>query len=103
MELPRAHGLHGAIRTTDSHRFAMPATKHRRKGKVRPRGNIKTWIPPRPSFEEGPEILWEDALIQERCRQLYGESPWSDDEWDEATAQLVAEGKVRPYEELARA
>ena len=81
----------------------MPLTKHRRKGKVRPRGTIKTRVVPRFAFEEDPETLREDQLIQDRLRQLHGEREWADNEWDEATEQLVAEGKVRPYEELEQA
>jgi hypothetical protein len=76
----------------------MPITKHRRKGKTRHRGNIKTLVFPRLAFEEDPETLREDQLIQDRLRQLHGEREWSDYEWDEATEQLVAEGKVHPYE-----
>jgi hypothetical protein len=81
----------------------MPITKHRRKGKIRPRGNIKALVFTRPTFEEDPETLREDQLIQDRLRQMHGEREWSDEEWNEATEQLVAEGKVRPYEELERA
>jgi hypothetical protein len=80
----------------------MPISKHRRKGKVRPRGNMKTLVFTRPIIEEDPETLREDQLIQERLRQLHGEREWSDQEWDEATEQLVAEGKIRSYEELER-
>jgi hypothetical protein len=81
----------------------MPIAKHRRKGKIRPRGDIKTFIPPRLTFAEDPETLREDQLVQERLRQLYSECEWSDDEWDDATGQLVAEGKIRSYDELERA
>jgi hypothetical protein len=81
----------------------MPTTKHRRKGKIRPRGNIKTLVFPRLTFEEDPEVLEEDRLIQERLHELHGVREWSDYEWEEATEQLIAEGKVRPYEELERA
>jgi hypothetical protein len=81
----------------------MPTTKHRRKGKIRPRGNIKTLVFPRLTFEEDPETLHEDQLIQERLCQMHGQREWNDDEWEEATEQLVAEGKVRPYEELEQA
>jgi hypothetical protein len=80
----------------------MSTTKHRRKGKIRPRGNIKTLVFPRLTFEEDPETLQEDRLIQDRLRELHGEREWSDYEWEEATEQLVAEGKVRPYEEVER-
>ena len=80
----------------------MPITKHRRRGKVRPRGNIKTLVFPRPTFEEDPETLLEDQLIQDRLRQLHGDREWSNYEWTDATEQLVAEGKIRSYEELER-
>jgi hypothetical protein len=81
----------------------MPITKHRRKGKIRPRENMKTLVFPRLTFEEDPETLREDQLVQDRLRQLHGEREWSDQEWDEATEQLVTEGKIRSYEELERA
>jgi hypothetical protein len=80
----------------------MPASKHRRKGKTRPRGNIKTIVFPPLILEEDPEALREDWLIQERLRELHGERPWRDDEWDEAMRQLVAEGKIRSYEEMGQ-
>jgi hypothetical protein len=80
----------------------MPTTKHRRKGKIRPRGNMKTLVFPRLTFEEDPETLREDQLIQDRLRHLHGDREWTDDEWDKATEQLVAEGKIRSYEELER-
>ena len=76
--------------------------QHRRKGKTRPRGNIKSLVFSRPTFEEDPETLREDQLIQERLRQLHGEREWSADEWEEAIEQLLAEGKVRPDEDLER-
>jgi hypothetical protein len=78
----------------------MPTSKHRRKGKTRPRGNIKTLVFPRLTLEEDPEILRKDQLIQGHLRALHGDREWTDDEWDQATEQLAAEGKIRPYEEL---
>ena len=80
----------------------MPATKHPRKGKTRPRGNIKTLVFPRLTLEELSETLREDQLIQERLRQLHGEREWTDHEWEEATGQLVVKGMIRPYETLER-
>jgi hypothetical protein len=64
---------------------------------------MKTLVFPRPAFEEDPETLREDQLIQDRLRQLHSEREWTDYEWDDATEQLVAEGKIRSYEELERA
>ena len=81
---------------------AMPITKHRRKGKTRPRGNLKTLVFPPLTLEENPEVLEEDRLIQERLRMLHGEREWSADEWEEATEQLIAEGAIRPYDEPER-
>ena len=76
----------------------MPLSKHRRKGKIRPRGNMKTLVFPRLTFEEDPETLREDQLIQERLHQLHGDREWTDEEWDEATEQLIAEDKIRSFE-----
>jgi hypothetical protein len=80
----------------------MPTSKHRRKGKIRPRGNIKTLFFTRPSFKEDPETLREDQLIQDRLRERHGEREWTDGEWIDTTEQLVAEGKIRSYEDMER-
>jgi hypothetical protein len=47
----------------------MPATKHRRRGKARPR-----WVPPpRPPHRQiTEEERREDALLVERLQQLFG-------------------------------
>lgn len=75
---------------------SMPASKHRRKGKTRPRDNLKILRGQLEPFREDPEAFREDELICERLRELHGERTWSDAEFDEAAKQLVAEGKIRP-------
>jgi hypothetical protein len=88
-----------------AHRKAMPASKHRRRGKTRPR-----WVPPprpphRPITERDRA---EDALRDERLHQLFGppatvhqggDIDWS---WDQykAVAQLEAEGVILPADEV---
>jgi hypothetical protein len=84
----------------------MPATKHRRRGRTRPR-----WVPPPrpPRHQITDEERREDALLTERLRQLYGppttvhqhgDIDWSYDQYDEALVQLEAEGVIRPASEL---
>jgi hypothetical protein len=84
----------------------MPASKHRRRGKMRPR-----WVPPprpprRPITEEERR---EDALLIERLHQLFGppatvhqggDTDWSWDQYQEALAQLEAEGAIRLASEV---
>jgi hypothetical protein len=85
----------------------MPASKHRRRGKARPR-----WVqPPRPSHRPiTEEERREDALLEERLHQLYGppatihqygDIDWDYEQYQEALAQLEAEGLIRPASELA--
>ena len=84
----------------------MPATKHRRRGKARPR-----WAPPPrpPSRPITEEARCEDALLEERLHQLFGPPAtvhrdggidWSWDQYSEAVAQLEAEGVIRPASEV---
>jgi hypothetical protein len=78
----------------------MPTSKHRRKGKLRPRRRmmISSVLSSEP---EDPQTLEENRLIRARLRELHGEErEWTNAEWDEAVVQLVAEGKVRPDEDL---
>ena len=80
----------------------MPASRHRRRGKTRSR-----WAslprPPRPRITD--EDRREDALLTERLHQLFGppatihqrgDIDWSWDQYQEAIAQLEAEGMIRP-------
>jgi hypothetical protein len=73
----------------------MPASKHRRKGETRPRHNLKTLLGTTDPRKD-PEAVKEDALIQARLYELHGERAWTDAEYGEVSAQLVAEGKIRP-------
>jgi hypothetical protein len=84
----------------------MPATKHRRRGKPRPR-----WAPPprpphRPITEQDRA---EDALLDECLHQLFGPPvtihqddviDWSWDQYQQAIAQLEAEGMIRLASEV---
>jgi hypothetical protein len=84
----------------------MPATKHRRRGRARPR-----WVPPPPPPRRPitDEERREDALLVERLQKLYGppatihqygDIDWSWDQYEEAITQLVAEGAIRRADEL---
>jgi hypothetical protein len=84
----------------------MPATKHRRRGRTRPR-----WVPPpRPSRRSITEQdRAEDALLDARLHQLFGPPAtihqdggidWSWEQYSEAVAQLEAEGVIRPASEV---
>ena len=85
----------------------MPATKHRRRGKPRPR-----WVPPprpprRPLTEQERA---EDTLLEERLHQLFGppatihqggDIDWDYEQYQQALAQLEAEGVIRSTSEMA--
>jgi len=85
----------------------MPTTKHRRRGKTRPR-----WVPP-PRSPRQPiteEDRREDALLEERLHQLFGppatihqggDIDWDYEQYQEALVQLEAEGVIRPASEMA--
>lgn len=75
----------------------MPVSKHRCRGKAR-----LQWVPPPrpPRHQLTEEKRREDALIEERVRQLYGKGDWGLDEYNKAIRQLEAEGKIRPTSEL---
>ena len=85
----------------------MPTTKHRRRGKPRPR-----WVPPprpprRPLTEQERA---EDTLLEERLHQLFGppatihqggDIDWDYEQYQKALAQLEAEGVLRSTSEMA--
>jgi hypothetical protein len=84
----------------------MPATKHRRRGKTRPR-----WVPPPrpPRHRITEEDRREDALLDERLHRLFGPPAtvhqggaidWSYEQYQEALAQLEAEDVIRPTAEV---
>jgi hypothetical protein len=87
----------------------MPASKHRRRrGKTRSR-----WVPlPRPPRHRiSEQDRREDALLIERLHELYGppatihqggDIDWNYEQYQEALAQLEAEGLVRLYQDLER-
>jgi hypothetical protein len=84
----------------------MPATKHRRRGKVRPRWVQPHRPPHRPITEQERR---EDARLDERLHQLFGppstvhldgDIDWSWEQYQEAIAQLEAEGLVHPTSEM---
>ena len=84
----------------------MPASKHRRKGKPRPR----CVPPPRPLHRPITEQdRREDVLLDERLHRLFGppatvhqggDIDWSYEQYQEAVAQLEAEGVIRPASEV---
>ena len=87
----------------------MPATKHRRRGKARPRHQMRHLaMPPRHRITE--EDRREDALLEERLHQLFGppatvhqggDIDWDYEQYQEALAQLEAEGVIRSTSEMA--
>ena len=84
----------------------MPATKHRRRGKPRPRSVPPPHPPYRPLTEQDRR---EDTLLEERLHQLYGppstvhqggDIDWDYEQYQETLAQLEAEGLIRPASEV---
>jgi hypothetical protein len=84
----------------------MPASKHRRRGKTRSRWTAPSRPPRRPLTEQDRH---DDALLTERLHQLFGPPAtihqggnidWSWDQYQEAVAQLEAEGVIRPASEV---
>ena len=86
----------------------MPATKHRRRGKARPRHQmLHLAMSPRHRITE--EDRREDALLEQRLHQLYGpprtihqggDIDWDYEQYQQALAQLEAEGVIRPTSEM---
>jgi hypothetical protein len=64
----------------------MPTSKHRRKGKLRPRGKVNNTIPPRPIID--PEDPWrQDAFLIAQLQKMYGSNggrDWTDAQIDAA-------------------
>jgi hypothetical protein len=87
----------------------MPATKHRRRGKARPRHQmLHLAMPPHRPITEQDRA--EDALLDERLHQLFGppatvhqfgDIDWGYEQYQEALAQLEAEGMIRRASEVA--
>ena len=85
----------------------MPASKHRRRGRPRPR-RVQPPCPPHHPLPD--QERREDALLVERLHQLfgppaavhqYGDIDWSWDQYEAALVELEAEGAIRPASELA--
>jgi hypothetical protein len=81
----------------------MPATKHRRRGRTRPRWGA----PLRHRITE--QDRREDALLEARLHQLFGpprtvhqggDIDWDYEQYQDALAQLEAEGVIRPVAEV---
>ena len=68
----------------------MPASKHRRQGKLRHRLNRKV-VEGVASSLEMRALFYTGAIISERARELYGDRQWTDEELKQVTAQLEAE------------
>jgi hypothetical protein len=63
----------------------MPTSKHRRKGKLRPRdraGEVDNSFPPRPVTDPEDDDPEDDALLMARLRKMYGGNDWRD--WTDA-------------------
>jgi hypothetical protein len=71
----------------------MPTSKHRRKGKLRPRGKVNTAIPPRPVID--PEDDWrQDAILIAQLQKMYGDNngrDWTDEQIDAALDEIDRE------------
>jgi hypothetical protein len=85
----------------------MPVSRHRRRSKTRLR-----WVPsPRPPHRPiTEEDRREDTLLDERLHQLFGlpatvhqfgDIDWGYEQYQEALAQLEAEGMIRRASEVA--
>ena len=84
----------------------MPASKHRRRGKTRPRWVSPLRPPHRPITDEDRR---EDVLLTERLHQLFGppaiahqsgDIDWDYEQYQKALAQLEAERLVRLASEV---
>jgi hypothetical protein len=68
----------------------MPTSKHRRKGKLRPRGKVNNAIPPRPIID--PEYPWrQDALLIAQLQKMFGGNAWTDEQIDAALDEIDRE------------
>jgi hypothetical protein len=66
----------------------MPTSKHRRKGKLRPRGKASNSFPPRAVTD--PEYDWQqDAELIARLRKMYGGNGWRDWTDEQIDAAIV--------------
>ena len=81
----------------------MPACQHHRQGRT-----CLRWMPPPRQMTEQDHR--EDALLDDRLYQLFGppatihqggDIDWSWDQYQEAVAQLEADGVIRPASEMA--
>jgi hypothetical protein len=71
-------------------RAPMPNSKHRRKGKPRPRWKVNNPIPPQPIA--GPHDDWrQDAELVARLHKMYGGNDWTDDQVEAATDEIDRE------------
>ena len=72
----------------------MPNSKHRRKGKLRPRGKVNTSIRPEPVID--PQYHWrQDAVLVAQLQKMYGgdgRRDWTDEQIDAAIDELDREG-----------
>jgi hypothetical protein len=68
----------------------MPTSKHRRKGKPRPRGKVNNAIPPRPIVD--PEDPWrQDAVLAGQLQKMFGGNDWTDAQIDAALDEIDRE------------
>lgn len=74
----------------------MPTSKHRRKGKLRPRGKINTAIPPRPVIDS--EDPWrQDGVLMAQLQKMYGSNDgrdWTDKQIDAALDEINREDEA---------
>ena len=68
----------------------MPKSKHRRNGKLRPRGKVNNYIPPGPMTD--PEYNWQqDAFLIAQLQKMYGGNDWTDEQIDAALEEIDRE------------
>ena len=79
----------------------MPTSKHRRKGKPRPRGKVNNAIPPGPIID--PEYPWrQDALLIARLQKMYGGNDWTDEQIGAALDEIDRETDAMMQRAMAR-
>jgi hypothetical protein len=79
----------------------MPTSKHRRKGKLRPRGKVNNAIPPRPIVD--PEDPWrQDAVLVGQLQKMFGGNDWTDAQIDAALDEIDRETDAMEQRIMAR-
>jgi hypothetical protein len=78
----------------------MPTSKHRRKGKLRPRGKVNNAIPPRPVID--PDDHWRDPVLIAQLQKMFGGNDWTDAQIDAALDEIDRETDAMEQRVMAR-